>query len=187
MQMDSRGGVMMPRDRYTQLQLPIEGELREGCKGAAEIWWSRWFPVCCMCTAPKRKKNGGVVEILWHNLMSVLFQGPNGEELLTPAVSKVPLGAFEEEEASGTAIDSLDALAALEQASEVPTDVQNVPTPTVALEQASEIPTDIQNAPTPTVVLEQASRSPTDIQATLTPTVVPEQVFTPVSPNWHPL
>lgn len=129
---------------------------------------------------------GRGVETIWHNLMPVLFQGPNGEELLTPAVSKVPLGAFEEEEASGTAIDSLEAFTstvALEQASGTPTDVQDAPTPTVALEQASEIPTDIQNAPTSTVVLEQASRSPTDPQATLTPTVVPEQVFTPVSPN----
>ncbi|EGW07939.1 Collagen alpha-1(XV) chain [Cricetulus griseus] len=107
--------------------------------------------------------------------------GPNGEEWLTPAVSKVPLGAFEEEEASGTAIESLDAFTptmVLEQASGTLTDIQDALTPPVVLEQASGTLTDIQDALTPPVVLEQGSRSPTDTQATLAPTVAPEQVFT---------
>lgn len=76
--------------------------------------------------------------ILWHHLTPALFQGSLGEEWSTTAVSKVPLNAFEEEEASGTAIDSLDAF-----------------TPTVVLEQASGIPTDIQATLTTTGAPEQ--------------------------------
>jgi|SRR5512144_3134570 hypothetical protein len=115
-----------------------------------------------MCTATEVE-----VGVMWHHLMPALFQGSHGEEWLTPAVSKMPLKAFEEEEASGTAIDSLDVIF----------------TPTVVLEQVSRRPTDIQATFTPTVVLEETSGAPTDTQDALTPTVAPEQMFTAVSPS----